>query len=223
MVTNDKCWLKDCCNHKDCNNFCMRLYKLDYLYDSALVSLSQRTHIGLRTDADGTDADEFQRLKSIEVDVEKFIEQGNNLYIHSQNCGNGKTSWALRILQSYFDKIWYKSSLTCKALFINVPRFLLSLKDNISSKSEYIEHIKANVLNCDLVIWDEIGNKGLSVFEHENILNLINARIDSGKSNIYTSNLNSNELHEAIGDRLYSRVVNNSIDICLNGADKRGL
>ena len=108
-------------------------------------------------------------------------------------------------------------------LFINVPRFLLSLKDNISEKSDYVQHIKENVLTCDLVIWDEIGTKSLSTFEHENVLNLVNARIDSGKSNIYTSNLTNDELHTAVGDRLYSRIVELSSDIELVGSDKRGL
>src|SRR5574344_1121260 len=41
------------------------------------------------------------------------------LMVYSTNCGNGKTSWSLRLVQAYFNKIWPKASLTCKALFIN--------------------------------------------------------------------------------------------------------
>ena len=127
------------------------------------------------------------------------------------------------MIQAYFNKIWIKTDLTCKALFINVPRFLLALKDNISDKNDYVQHIKDNVLICDLVVWDEVGLKNLTSFEHENILSLINARLDLGKANIYTSNLNLNELHESLGDRLYSRIVNYSENITLHGADKRAL
>lgn len=159
----------------------------------------------------------------MEEDILNFVNTGTNLYIHSKTCGNGKTAWSLRLLQAYFDKIWYKSELKCKALFIEVPRFLLALKDNIATCSDYVQHIKDNVLDCDLVIWDEIGTKGLTQFEHENILNLINARINAGKSNIYTSNLDDSELHLALGDRLHSRIVNYSVDIVLYGKDKRGL
>lgn len=218
-----KCFLYNNCNHIDCNQFCMKKYKLDYLYDQSLLSDYQKIYKKLIIDKDGTDLEEFTRLKYIETNIETFIQNGYNLFIHSNICGNGKTSWAIRMIQAYFNKIWSKTDLTCKALFINVPRFLLELKSNISQKSDYIEHINNNILNCDLVIWDEIGLKNLTSFEHENILSLINSRLDMNKSNIYTSNLNLEELHQALGDRLYSRVVNYSEEIVLNGADKRAL
>ena len=74
-----------------------------------------------------------------------------------------------------------------------------------------------------MVVFDEVGTKDLSVFEHENILSIINTRIDNDKSNIYTSNLSPMELRARVGDRLYSRIVNMSIDVELHGADKRSL
>ena len=222
MIRED-CWLVSECNHCDCDTFCMRNYKLSYLYASANMSPSQMKKVVLYVDNDGTDTEAFKQLKEIETNIISFVSDGDSLYIHSTICGNGKTSWALRMIQAYFNKIWHKCGLECKALFINVPRLLLALKDNISEKSEYVSHIKENILNADLVVWDEVGSKGLSQFEHENILSFINARIDTGKSNIYTSNLSDEELHVALGDRLYSRIVNNSISIELMGADKRGL
>lgn len=219
----NKCFLYNNCNHIDCDKFCMKKYKLDYLYDQSLLSEYQKIYKKLIIDKDGTDLEEFTRLKYIETNIETFVNNGYNLFIHSNICGNGKTSWAIRMIQAYFNKIWIKTDLTCKALFINVPRFLLELKSNISQKSNYIEHINNNILEADLVVWDEIGLKNLTSFEHENILSLINSRLDMNKSNIYTSNLNLEELHQALGDRLYSRVVNYSEEIVLNGADKRAL
>ena len=223
MTENKDCWLKEECNQKDCGSFCMRIFKLDYLYKEALISAQQRKHVSLRIDADGTDEDAFIKLKTIENSIESFIESGKNLYIHSTVCGNGKSSWALRMVQTYFNKIWLKSSLRCKALFINVPRFLLALKDNISDKSDYVQHIKENFLSCDIIIWDDIATKQTTTFESENLFSMIEARIGEGKSNIFTSNLTEDELHKALGDRLYSRIVNLSTNIELNGADKRGI
>lgn len=198
-------------------------FKLNYLYDKALMSQSQRKRIELRIDDDGTDLEQFRFLKEVEKSIVDFVRDGKHIYIHSLGCGNGKTSWALRMIQAYFETIWLKSELRCRALFINVPRYLLAIKDNISEKSEYVSYIKSNVLDADIVVWDEVGSKGLTQFEHENILSLINARIDMGKSNIYTSNLTDDELHVALGDRLYSRIVNMSHNIEFKGADKRGL
>lgn len=223
MTDNKDCWLKNECNQKDCDSFCMRLFKLDYLYKEAMISTSQRKHVALRIDSDGTDEEAFGALKHIENNIETFIAEGKNLYIHSVNTGNGKSSWALRFVQTYFNRIWLKSSLRCRALFINVPRFLLSLKDNISDKSEYVAHIKENILTCDIVIWDDIATKQTTIFESEHLYSMIEARIADGKSNIFTSNLTADEMHSSLGDRLYSRIVNLSQNIELKGADKRGV
>ena len=221
----NNCWLVNECNQRDCNTFCMRKYKLDYLYNEALISDFQRKRIALSVDEspETSDLDAFLYLQSIEQNILDFVNEGNNLYLYSVRCGNGKTSWALKLVQAYLNKIWVKSGLECRALFINVPRYLLALKDNISQKSDYVQHIKDNVLKADIVIWDEVGSKGLTSFEHENILNVINARIDLNKTNIYTSNLTLRELNDAVGPRLFSRITGLSHCIELKGLDKRGL
>lgn len=229
---SDECYLRDTCwkfqNNPDAecktqNIYCPRLFRMNYLFEESLMSMKQRKHIALRIDEDGTDEEAFTRLKAIETHIEQFVNGGNNLYLHSTTCGNGKTAWALRLLQTYIGRIWFRSDLKCKVLFINVPRFILALKDSISETSEYIQHVKRNIFSADLVVFDEVGTKSLTAWEHEQILNLINTRIDMNKSNIYTSNLTGLELREKVGDRLYSRIVNLSVDVELFGSDKRGV
>lgn len=225
MIENKDCWLKESgCNRKHCADpSCLILYKLDYLYNKANVPLKLRKTISLRTDQDGTDVEEFKLLRSIQDNIVDFIKEGRQLYLHSKITGNGKSSWALRLLQTFFNKIWFKTELTCRGLFINVPYFLLALKENITSKSDYIEHIKQNALDCDVVIWDDIGNKIGTEFETTNLLSLIENRINSGKTNIFTSNLSNEELHMALGDRLASRICNLDYNIELHGGDKRSI
>lgn len=225
------CYLRDTCwkyqntdtTCRECDIFCPRLFRMNYLFDESLMSIKQRQHTPLRLDEDGTDREAFNRLKSIEDNIEKFVETGSNLYIHSPISGNGKTEWSLRLIQSYISKIWFKSDLRCRALFINVPRYLISLKESISTPSDYVDHVKKNIFNADIVVFDEIGIKAATTFEFENLLNFINTRIDLGKTNIYTSNLNSQELNDRLGARLYSRILNMSIDVEFKGLDKRGL
>lgn len=219
-----KCFLYDRCNHKDCDkDFCLRKYKMDSLYSAALMTDSQKQHITLRVDDDGTDFEQFKVLASIEQNIVNFITEGKNLYLHSSNCGCGKTSWSLRLAEAYFDKIWARTDATCRVLFISVPRFLLALKDNISAKNSYVDYIKENVFEADLVIWDDIAAKMGSEFELTHLLNIIDNRLALGKSNIYTSNLNRQQLYTALGERLTSRVANMSLDIELFGTDKRVL
>lgn len=223
MILSNDCWMRAQCNiNSTCadNHFCIKLFKMDYLCKEALLSDDQRKYIQLR--AEPVDIPAFTKLKEIQDNIEEFVQSGKNAYIHSNITGNGKTRWCLRLMMAYLDKIWHKSDLTCRALFINVPRFLMALKNNISSADDYAEHIKKNVLDADLVVWDEIGMKTATEFEHDNLLSLINARIDSGKSNLYTSNLSKEYLKDRIGERLYSRVIGTSIDIEFFGYDKRG-
>lgn len=223
LEENKGCWLYNQCNHIDCDKDCKRRIKLDYLYNQALITDKQRIYISLRVDKDNSDLAVFKQLKTIETNIIEFVEKGSNLYISSTICGNGKTSWSLRLLQAYFNKIWYYSNLECKALFINIPKFLLAIKDNITDKLDYITHIKENILTADLVIWDDIGNKTITQFESDNLLSMIDGRINQGKSNIFTSNLSNKEMHQFLGDRLTSRIINTSINIYFKGADKRGI
>lgn len=220
------CYLNNNCNldKSICDgNFCVKKYKIDYLYSESLITDKQKQHIDLRIDSDNSDKEQFTQLKEIENNILEFIKDGKNLYIYSKNCGNGKTSWSLRMVESYFNKIWNGAKLECKVLFINVPKFLITLKENISEFSEYINFIKKNILKANVVIWDDIGTKAITTYESEYLLNYIDNRINLGKSNIYTSNLNNSELHQFLGDRLYSRIVNLSKCIELKGADKRGI
>ena len=218
------CYMKAICNGKDCDkDFCLRKYKMDSLYSAALMSETQKQHIILRVDEDGTDLEQFKQLAEIEKNIISFINEGKNLFLHSSNAGNGKSSWSIRLIEAYFNRIWARSDGSCKALFISVPRFLLALKDNISNKSAYIEYIKENALEADLVVWDDIATKASSEFEASHLLSIIDNRIALGKSNIYTSNLNRQQLYTALGERLTSRVANMSIDIELFGSDKRNL
>lgn len=221
---NKDCWMKDCCNQIDCNTFCMKYYKLNALYDMALIPLNKRKHVKLLIDDDGRDEQAFDTLKEIEKNIVDFISNGKSLFLYSEITGNGKTLWTLRMVEAYFNKIWLKSELKCRVLFISVPRFLLELKSNISEKSEYIQYINDSVLDCDLVVWDDIATKLGTEFELSHLLSIIDTRITSGKSNMFTSNVSGVELSNALGDRLYSRIQNYSDYVIeLRGTDKRGI
>lgn len=212
------------CNGKHCSDeFCPRRYKIEKLYEMSLIPQTKWGKPTLYNDNDGTDFNEFKRLFEIESAIKEFVSKGENLFIHSSTCGNGKTSWALRLAFDYINKIWPEADLECKVLFVNVPNFLLDLKNNITNPVETVNYIKDKVKSADLVIWDDIANKIGSDYEINNLLGLIEYRTSSGKSNIYTSNLNRIELEKALGSRLASRICGLSSDIELFGKDKRAI
>lgn len=223
----DNCYLASTCKLSECkyidkDDTCLRFFKIDYLLNKSLITDKYKQDIKLILDSDGTDKEKFEQLSLLQKNIKHFVDDGDNLYICSGTPGNGKTSWAIKLLKSYIYKIWPESKLECKALFINVPKFLLGIKSNISNKSEYIEYINENILSADLVIWDDIATKSTTEFEHEHLLSLLDNRLISGKANIFTSNILPDNLHLLVGDRLASRIKQSNI-IEFNGKDKRGV
>ena len=215
------CWLKDNCNKIDCNKpNCIKLVKLDYLFNEANVDYNMRKNIPLFLTSED-DRKVFEYLSQVQKNINQYVSNGDNLYIYSENVGNGKSAWVLKLLQAYIYSIWPSSKLECRALWIHVPQFLLALKDNISEKSEYIAHIKKNILDCDLVVFDEFGEKTSTQFETEHLLSYINTRLSLGKSCFYTSNIKPEELNLVVGDRLASRVIGLSNTLEFKGKDMR--
>ena len=219
----EKCPFYDSCNHIDCDTFCLKKYKSNHYFDLGFIPENKRCKLPLRVDSDGRDIEAFNTLSNVEKNIDKFVYKGSNLYLYSSTAGNGKTSWAFRLLRAYVNKVWYKEDIRPIVMFISVPRFLLELKSNISQKSGYIEEIEKSILDCDLVVWDDIGNKVGTEFEVSHLLSILDTRLNNNKSNIYTSNLNQEDLHSFLGDRLYSRVYNYSTCIEFVGRDKRGI
>lgn len=218
-----ECLLFNNCNHKDCGGLCTRRIKTERMFALSLLSREQLKPLILRTDADGTDRQTFIELKDIALNIKKFVSDGKSLYIHSAVSGNGKSSWAIRLIKEYINNIWaYADDSTCHALFISVPLFLESLKNSINNYDQYAEDIKASVYTADVVVWDDIAAKCGTEYEINKLLSYIDRRINLGKSNIYTSNLGPNELSSALGTRLASR-INSAKEIIFYGADKRKL
>lgn len=215
------CWYKRICQEK-CSENCIR-YKMIYaLFRQSQLPEALWEYKDLVAKPEG-DVNAFIQLKNISNKIDIFVEQGQNIYIYSNNAGNGKTTWAIRLMYSYFDKIWHKSCLDCKALFVSVPKFLYNCKRSISQEVKGFEELCKLISEVDLVIWDDIGIAKVTDYEHQILFQYIDDRLNAGKSNIYTSNKNREQLEELIGDRLASRVYNCSTVIKFIEEDKRGM
>lgn len=219
-----QCFLYSNCNHKDCDRLCQRKIKLSYLLETSRLPESNWVDKKLCVDSDGTDIAEFNQLAEIKTKIVSFVKNGANLYLHSSNSGNGKTSWAAKLALTYLDRTWKSYDFSeCAILFVDVPNFLDKLKQSFSNPSTDVQQMLNNIAKADLVIWDDIAAKSGTEYEINKLLGLINDRIVKNKANIYTSNLNTNQVYDALGSRLASRICNYSIDIELHGADKRCL
>ena len=194
-------------------------------YESELVrSLLPPKKLAKKVIIPSSDKEAYQRLYEIGSNILSFVSEGNNLMIWSNEVGTGKTLMATKLAEQYILKRNEKNRATDCALFINVGDLLFYKKDSFNNvvSQKMIWDLEEKIKDCKLVVWDDIGTKGMSEFDKEYLIVLLNHRLnDLHKSNIYTTNLNENQLREVIGVRLASRLREDTEIIELKGGDKR--
>lgn len=214
---NSKCWYIDVCQHKKCSG-CVRYSEMLYLMQNSRVPENKWRPIDLYAGT-GNDRKMFERLANIKLNIVDFVDTGSNLYIASKHTGNGKTSWALKLLFRYFDQIWAGNGFRTRGIFVHVPTLLLRLKNFKNPLDKTYLH---NLENCDLVIWDDIASTELSNYDYSQLLMYLDSRILAERSNIFTGNIvDEAELKEILGERLASRIFNTSQIVVFDGKDQR--
>lgn len=218
MERNSECWYKDTCND-DCNT-CAVFFQMKYQMEhSGLPKAKQKPITLYLTDDNSGDEKAFYRLADIRKNIVDFVEQGKNLYICSKWTGNGKTSWAIKMLHTYFHHTAVGNYDNLKGMFVSTADLLLKLKD---FNNPLPQSYKNNLENVDLVIWDDIALTNMSQYDYTQFYNIIDKRILAEKSNIFTTNCTSvEELAELVGAKIASRIYYTSEVIELKGKDMR--
>lgn len=213
---SDECWYREVCSDLNCEN-CIKYLEMRFLMDSSGIPKAKQRPVKLIPD--DCDYDKFVTLDSVKKDIKEFVELGGNLFICSKSTGNGKTSWALKLLMHFFEEVWDGNGLQVRGLFIHVPTLLLQLKNFSNPLSE---EYKRQILNVDLVVWDEIASSNVSQYDYQNLLMFLENRLLNDKANIFTSNSTTlAEVTEAVGAKIASRLWNWSDVIEFKGKDRR--
>ncbi len=213
------CLYKDICQN-ECHSACIRYVETKFLLQSSNIPESKQKVNKLFPD--DCDIPAFEELSNIRDSVCDFVNDGKTLYIYSTTCGNGKTTWAIKIMLQYFNEVWAGNGFTKRGLFVNVPTFLSMCKSTISHPDSAFDELRADITKLDLVIFDDIASTRLSEYDYNTMLNYIDQRVLNEKATIYTGNIVPKELSNYLGTRLASRVAgNNAIKIMLRGGDMR--
>lgn len=218
-MDKEKCWYKGNCRVK-CTDACIRFNCMHSLFN--LSQIPEYLWLPKKLECSRTDEQAFKQLQAIEDNIDLFVDAGRNVYIYSENCGNGKTSWSVRLMRAYFDTIWHKSGFSCHGLFISVPKFLYDCKRSISQDVEGFKELCKLIESCELVIWDDLPTSEFTNYEHQIVFQYIDGRINAGKANIFTGNCGKAECYRILGDRLASRIYGSSEVVEFKERDKRG-
>ena len=215
------CWYRNYCDECDtetCNRHCRKMQQTKYMLDLSELPFVYRKHQDLDVEKLNLTASDY--ICEICKDIPFFVQNGYNAYFYG-GTGTGKTSWAVYILTNYFSAIAKNNNDRCRGLFISVPKLLRNIKLNIKFKDYDFKELVDTIPYVDLVIWDDIIQTEPTAYERQWLYSLINDRITERKSNIFTSNMEPEDLNK-IDKQLYSRIYTVSDAIDFSNIDLRG-
>lgn len=217
----EDCWYLGVCpkSPHGCSNTCLRYIEMLNLVQKSNIPESKWVPLKLRP---GRDREAFIRLQQIKDNIEEWTKQGGSLYIYSDTFGNGKTSWSIKLMLAYFNAIWAGNGFRTRGIFVSVPEFMDRSREIINNRDDDFVKIRDSLIDCDLVIWDDITSIKLTDFNHALLLNYIDARGLANKANIFTGNVDYEGMVKNLGSRLSSRVWNASEVVQFVDPDKRG-
>lgn len=220
MERYSNCMYKDVCDYEtSCRPGCMRYDITQYMLKQSNIPKSKWGVNKLIPD--DCDVEAFIKLADIKDNIVDFVEGGKNLYLYSSTCGNGKTTWSIKLMLQYFNETWDYTGYNARGIFINVPTFLYNCKACINKPDLDFETLKKMLFKVDLVIWDDIAStERMSDYDYNILLAFIDKRTLEQKSNIYTSNIEPNDLIKYTGSKLSSRILQGT-QIHLFGKDRR--
>ena len=161
-------------------------------------------------------------LRNAKARVQEFVDtwpgtdEGRGLLMIGP-CGSGKTHLAVAALIEIVN-----SGKSGRVLFSNFQDLIQEIQasfdsDEVPSKSELLRPL----LECDLLVLDELGSQKPTTFVQDILYYVINSRYNDERTTIFTTNF-ADDLAERIGERLRSRLYEMTSTVQLAGvADYR--
>ena len=147
--------------------------------------------------------------------VENFEKKGGNL-IFTGSTGVGKTFLTNCIAKALIDQYQSVVYLSSNDLFdvFSKNKFHYDTEEEMKDMYQYI-------LDCDLLIIDDLGTELNNTFVSSQLFYCINERLLRKKSTIISTNLSMTMLRDTYSDRISSRIISQYSIIPLYGDDIR--
>ena len=144
--------------------------------------------------------------------AEDFDSESESLYMHG-STGLGKTHLSLAIANVVAEKGY-------RVIYDTAQNILSSLEREKFSHSNTGER-ENEILDCDLLIIDDLGSEFSSQFTVAAVYNIVNTRINRSKPVIISTNLTISELEAKYSQRVTSRIIGNYVSLLFVGDDIR--
>ena len=147
--------------------------------------------------------------------IDNFDKEYKNLYLYGAT-GVGKTFLTNCIAKELIDNSYSVIYVSSIRLF----EILASSTFKKDNASDYVD-LAENILDCDLLIIDDLGTELINSFTASSLFNCINERHLRRKSVIISTNLSLAELRANYSERVFSRIMSNYTLLKIYGDDLR--
>ena len=160
----------------------------------------------------------LENIKKILSECHKYISvfdkcPGDNLLIYG-NAGVGKTFLSICIGGELLDR--GKS-----VIYLSSYQFFHQLEEYTFHREDHSEDTLSELLNCDLLIIDDLGTEMNNAFINSRLFSCINERILRKKSTIINTNLSLKQISRTYSERISSRIIESYRLLHIYGDDIR--
>lgn len=162
----------------------------------------------------------LENIKRVVTETKKFISQFDttyqNLLIYG-NTGVGKTFLTNCIAKELMDRAHTVIYLTSFQLFEILEKYKFNSAEDMDDIRNQFDYI----LDCDLLIIDDIGTEMNNTFINSQLYQCINERHLRQKSTVISTNLSFEQLKTNYSERIFSRISSNYLLLKIVGDDIR--
>jgi len=145
--------------------------------------------------------------------IEQNLDAGKGLWIQG-DVGTGKTTLAMLISKTALDA-------GRSVAIYSLPRLLNLLRESMDSETGMLDFMD-RLTAVDLLHLDDLGAENQTDWVLEQLYSIVNARYETERAIVATTNLMPDQLSERLGERTVSRLVEICGDLIpLYGEDKR--
>ena len=145
--------------------------------------------------------------------AENFTTDATGLFMYGKT-GLGKTHLSLAIANVVIDRgydVYYGS----------IQSIMDKLEAEHFGRLPREDSIKEDILNCDLLIIDDLGTEFTTQYTNAELYNIINSRILSSLPTIISTNLELSDIADRSSHRVASRIIGSSEAVYFCGKDIR--
>lgn len=193
--------MKEAIRQENFDTFSYDFYSEDYIEPS--LNMTPRENI-------------LRVVKECRQFISSFGTEKGNLLLYG-NTGVGKTFLANCIARELLDKAFTVIYLTAFQLFDILEKNKFGRgEDNFESQNQF-EYI----LDCDLLIIDDLGTELNNSFVNVQLYLCINERLLRNKATIISTNLSLDNINSLYSERVFSRIASNFALLKIVGEDIR--